>query len=318
MFKKMITKKIIIGTLALVVLLITYIFPTSLEQTTINESITYVKPNKNTIFLLNNDDIVSRIDKVSLNKDSDILKNITNTINSLIIDSNESKYNPNGFKSIIPKNTKILNLELENKTLKIDFSNDFLQVEEKYEEKMIEALIYSLTEYKEIDNIMLFVDSSILDKLPNSKKTLPNILDRSYGVNKIYELDDIKNSTKTTIYYLSEYDDYKYYIPVTFINNDDKNKVEIIIEKLKSTPNIDTNLMSYLQASTELLDYEIEENVVNMTFNNYIFNEFNENEVLEEVKYTLALSLKDNYNADKMVINVNNEKILNFELNLLE
>ena len=52
------------------------------------------------------------------------------------------------------------------------------------EEQMIEALIYSLTEIKDINKIMIFVEGETLLTLPNSKKTLPSILDRNYGINK--------------------------------------------------------------------------------------------------------------------------------------
>lgn len=76
--------------------------------------------------------------------------------------------------------------------------------------------------------------------------------------------------------------------------------------------------MSYLASSAELLDYEITESSVNLTFNNYIFDEFHDKDILEEVKYTIGLSIKDNYDVDEVVFNVNGEKIDNFELNSLE
>ena len=183
---------------------------------------------------------------------------------------------------------------------------------------MLEALIYSLTEISDIKGIMIFVNNNILEELPNSKTKLPDVLDRKYGINKIYEIDDIKNTSATTIYYLSEFENTKYYTPVTFINNDSEDKIEVIIEKLKSSPINQTNLMSYLASNAELLDYEINENTVSLTFNNYIFEEFSNKDILEEVKYTIGLSIKDNYAVDEVVFNANNEKITNFTLNSLE
>ena len=96
------------------------------------------------------------------------------------------------------------------------------------EEKMIEAIIYSLTEIKEIKKIKILVENNPLTKLPNSQKKLPDCLDKNYGINKIYNLDSIKESTKTTIYYLSKFQDYHYFVPVTKINNEKTEKVEII------------------------------------------------------------------------------------------
>lgn len=318
MIKKAITKRIIITSLALLILLITYMFPTSNENANINQTLSYTEPNKSTIYLIDNYDMVSRT-KTILKENQDIISTCKSLINSLIIDSNNSKYNPSGFKAIIPKGTQIDSISLtDNKILKINFNEKLLNIDKNNEEKMIESLIFSLTEMDEIDGIMIFVNNNLLSELPNSKKKLPDVLDRSYGINKVYEIDDIKNTTKTTIYYLSENQETKYYTPVTYISNDTDDKIEIIIEKLKTSPINQTNLMSYLASSAELLNYEITESSVNLTFNNYIFEEFSENNILEEVKYTIGLSIKDNYNVDEVVFNVNDEKILNFELNGLE
>ena len=97
----------------------------------------------------------------------------------------ESKI-PSGFRSILPSETKINNLILEDDILKIDLSSKlFEDINKEYEDKIIESLIYSLTSIKEINKIIIFIDGKILTKLPISGKILPSILDRDYGKNKI-------------------------------------------------------------------------------------------------------------------------------------
>ncbi len=317
MIKKSATKRILIASIALLILLITYMFPTTSSKGTINQTLSYVEPNKTAIYLIDKNKMVSRTNTLIDNQD-DPIKKAKEILESLTIESKKSEYNPSGFKATIPKNTKINSVDLNNNILKINFSNELYNIDANNEEKMIESIIYSLTEISDIKGIMIFVDNNLLTKLPNSKKSLPDVLDRSYGINKIYELNDIKDSTKTTVYYISNIDSYFYYVPVTYVNNDAKNKIEIIIDKLKSSPLNQTNLMSYLASSAELLDYEITESTVNLTFNNYIFQEFSNDSILEEVKYTIGLSIKDNFNVDEVVFNANDEKILNFELNTLE
>lgn len=317
MIKKSATKRIIIASIALLILLITYMFPTTNGSNNINQSLSYIEPNKTTIYLVDNSNMVARV-KTITKENKDTLKKATEIINALIVNSQASKYNPSGFKAIIPEGTKILSISLSENILKINFNEKFLSIDKNNEEKMLEALIYSLTEINDINGIMIFVNNNILEELPNSKTKLPDVLDRKYGINKIYEIDDVKNTSATTIYYLSEFENTKYYTPVTFINNDSKDKIEVIIEKLKSSPINQTNLMSYLASNAELLDYEINENTVSLTFNNYIFEEFSNKDILEEVKYTIGLSIKDNYAVDEVVFNVNNEKISNFTLNSLE
>lgn len=317
MIKKSATKRIIIASIALLILLITYMFPATNGSNNINQSLSYIEPNKTTIYLVDNSNMVARV-KTITKENKDTIKKAREIINALIINSQSSKYNPSGFKAIIPEGTKILSISLSENILKINFNEKFLNIDKNNEEKALEALIYSLTEISDIKGIMIFVNNNILEELPNSKTKLPDVLDRKYGINKIYEIDDIKNTSATTIYYLSEFENTKYYTPVTFINNDSEDKIEVIIEKLKSSPINQTNLMSYLASNAELLDYEINENTVSLTFNNYIFEEFSNKDILEEVKYTIGLSIKDNYTVDEVVFNANNEKITNFMLNSLE
>ena len=317
MIKKSATKRIIIASIALLILLITYMFPATNGSNNINQSLSYIEPNKTTIYLVDNSNMVARV-KTITKENKDTIKKAREIINALIINSQASKYNPSGFKAIIPEGTKILSISLSENILKINFNEKFLNIDKNNEEKMLEALIYSLTEISDIKGIMIFVNNNILEELPNSKIKLPDVLDRKYGINKIYEIDDIKNTSATTIYYLSEFENTKYYTPVTFINNDSEDKIEVIIEKLKSSPINQTNLMSYLASNAELLDYKINENTVSLTFNNYIFEEFSNKDILEEVKYTIGLSIKDNYAVDEVVFNANNEKIANFTLNSLE
>ena len=317
MIKRTIQKRIIIASVALLILLITYLFPSKYKNNNINQTLSYIEPNQSTIYLLDSNNFVART-KTIIKEDKDIINKSKEIINTLTINSSNSKYNPNKFKSLIPENTKILSIDFKDNILKINFDNNFFKVDEKTEEKMIESLIYSLTEIKDIKGIMIFINNELLTTLPNSKKSLPQVLTREYGINKIYDLEDIRDSNKTTVYYISEYDNTKYYIPVTFINNESKDKIEIIIEKLKSSPINQTNLMSYLASSAELLDYEITENTVNLSFNNLIFDNFNDKNILEEVKYTIGLSIFDNYDVNNVIFNVDNEKISNFSLNGLE
>ncbi len=310
MLKKSAFRRIILASLALLILLIIYFFPS--KETYIDETLTYVDQVEMPIFLIDQNDYVARTtivkNKTELN---DIIKEI---IDALTIGGSKSSYIPESFKPLIPEGTKLLDFSLDNGLCKLNFSNEFLNVESQYEEKMIEALIYSLTELTEIKQIMLFVEGQQLTKLPHSRKKLPNTLDKNYGINKIYNLDSIKDTSKTTIYYLSKNNDFYYYVPVTEITNDHTEPVEVIINNLKSTPVYQTNLISYLTASANLLSYELLENSISLSFNNYLLANLEEKEILEEVKYSIALSLRDTYDITEVIFNVEDEEIAKVEI----
>ncbi len=265
---------------------------------------TYQNVNNDYVYLLDNDNYLVRTNQYVINNDE--LTTIKEKINYLIINSKNNILINNNYQPLIPENTRIIDLKIDNDILKINFSKEFLNVNAKNEEKMIEALIYTLTESNNINGIMLFVDGSILDKLPNSNKVLPPLLTRDYGINKTYNLNSYKNVNHTTIYYIKDHN----YLPVTFINNDSKEKIEVIIEELKSNSLNQTNLISYLKANAILEDYEILNDSINLSFNKYIFEDFNSKEILEEVKYAIYLSIRDNYHI-KEVNYLYNDTLIN-------
>lgn len=312
MLKQSALRRIMVSTIALIIVAILYFFPnTSLKS--IEKTTTYIDLNKTPIYLLNKDDYVIRTTLATKNTDSISLAK--ELIEALTIGSEKSEYIPKNFQPIIPKNTRILSIDLNDNLLKINFSKEFLNVSKDNEEKLIEALIYTLTDIPDIKEIMIFIEDTKLNMLPQSKINLPNTLNRDFGINKIYDITSIKDLTKTTIYFIGKEDELTYYIPVTKIDNNNNNKIKIIIDELKSSPTYETNLMSYLASSVELLNYEELENQISLSFNKAIFDDLDEKNILEEVKYSIALSLKDNYDIEDVIFKVDNEIITTFKEN---
>lgn len=300
MLKKMALKKIVISSLALIILLIICLFPNKTNYD-FKTTLTYTTPIVQPIYLIDNNNYVARYNIIR--KTNETLELVDYVIENLTISDKNGYYLPNGFNAIIPKNTKVLNKSLEDDLLKINFSKEFLNIKKENEEKMLEAIVYSLLEIKGIKKIMIFVEGENLTKLPNSGKNIAIILDKNIGINKTYDINSLKETDKTTTYYLSKIDNVYYYVPVTSITNNDKEKVEIIIEKLKTSPTYKTNLISFLASNTELLNYEILENSVSLSFNNNILS-LDNNQITEEVKYSIALSIRDTYNINQTIFYV--------------
>ena len=291
MLKKNALRRICISTFSLFIVLLLCIFPNN--ETSYPEEIISINELTMPLYIKDQNGYVARTNIIK-KKDNDI----EYIINLLTKGSLYENYLPVNFEPLIPENTKLLNYSLNDKVLKLNFSKEFLLVKENDEEKMIESLIYSLCELESIDKILIYVENEKLNELPNSKIKLPVSLDKSYGINKVYDIKSFKNVTKTTIYYASKTDDLTYYIPITKITNNDANAVEIIVKELKTSPIYESNLISFLNASYELKNYEIMENSVNMSFNNKILLNLNDENITEKVKYTLSLSIRDTLGKD--------------------
>lgn len=312
MLKKMSIRKIMVSTLTLFILLIIYLMPDSIDEKEIsltNDNIEYIYSNTlETIYLLDSNDYVART-KIDSCKCEGVEK-AKDLINGLIIDGTKSNIIPNGFKSIIPTGTSVKDISLDNGILTIDFSKDLLEITKEYEEKMIEAIVYTLTSIDGIDKVIIKVEGEVLDKLPISGKTLPTYLDKNYGINKIYDLTSMKDIDSYTLYYVNTYNDNSYYVPVTkYINNDSQDKIKVIIEELYSAPIYETTLMSFLNSNTKLLDYKLEDGKLTLNFSEDILSDVTTNNILEEVIYTISLTMNDNYGVEEVIFLVEDEEI---------
>lgn len=306
----MLYKKILVASSLLVVLFMLYLIPTKKEVEFAETNLEYVYPNDlETVYLLDSNDYVARV-LISASNDS-IISKATSLIDALTIGGKKENVIPNGFRSIIPSGTKVIDIELEDGVLVINFSKDILDIDKKYEDKMIESLAYTLTSINGIDSIKLLVDGKELKKLPNSNKLLPTFLDKSYGINKIYEITNVGNIDSYTVYFVNSVNDNKYYIPVTkYVNDYKQDKIRIIIDELASSFTYQSNLSSFLNENTKLLNYEVIDKQIKLNFNDMIFSDITNNDILEEVVYTICLSINDSIDIDSVVFLANDREIL--------
>lgn len=309
MLKNGIKKRIFLIISSIFIILIIYLFPIKKEDTNYEEK--KDKTKDVIIYLLDEKEFVSRVSVYM--KENELENKIKEMIEYITIDSKNSSYIKEGFKPIIPKNTKLLSVSIDNSLVKLNFSKELLTIDEANEDKMISAIIYSLTSLDGIKEISIYVEGNLLTKLPNSGKSLPSILNRSYGINKVYDLTKIKGSTKTTIYYLSKYKDYYYYVPVTMVNNDEKEKIEVIIEEMASKSVYQTSLISYLKEAKEV-SYELNNDKLNINFTKNLFDNLNKNNLVESVIYSINLSIKDNYNIKEVNYNIDDYSYRNYNI----
>ena len=320
MLKRMSIKKITVASLALFSLFLLYLIPDyhELEYTLSSDNIEYEYNNvSSVVYLLDSNDYIARA--IVPGVEGDVPKKARDSLENLIIDGAKNNDIPNGFRAIIPAGTEIKDLSLENKTLTINFSKELLDINEDYEEKMLEAIIYTLTSIDGIDNVIIKVEGEVLKELPNSKKSLPTSLSKDYGINKHYDLLNTNNVESYTVYYVSSYNNNEYYVPVTkYINNTNNDKVKVIIDELSSSPIHETNLMSFLNSNTSLINYEQDGDILKLNFNDAILENKSSNKILEEVIYTISLSVKDNYDVMEVSFLVNDKEICKNSLKSIE
>ena len=322
MLKKISIRKLIISFSALFTLFLIYLIPNNendknkLED--IPQELEYANNDlvTSSVFLLDSYNMLGKTEVPVSSKD---IESLAKELLEVLINggANEDRI-PNGFKSVLPSDTKILSLKYDKDLIKVDFFIELLNTSKEMEEKVVEAIVYTLTSINGVNKVIIYVDGNILTKLPQTKINLPSTLDRSFGINKEYDINSIKDINQVTIYYVNKNNDNYYYVPVTKYLNDDRDKIKIVIDELSGNSIYNTNLMSFLNSNAELISSEKKDDLMHLNFNEYIFSDIEEKNILEEVIYTISLSVCDNYEVKGVVFNVENEEIYKTVLKTIE
>lgn len=299
-------RKIFLTTLTLFVLLTVFTITNSKTENVLKtnleiEDIAGFKTD--VIYLLN--------DKGLLVKTKILLEGNTaeEKINKLLLNLTEGSSNsfPEGLKKLIPKGTVVNNVMVGNNLVTVDFSKELLKVSSDMEKPMVTAIVYSILELGNYEGVSILVDGKVLDKYPNSLEEIPSVINKSIGINKNFNITSYNNINKVVIYYLENIDNNLYYVPVTKYVNDERDKIKIIVEELASSYIYESNLMSFLNSNVRLLDYKEDNDIMYLNFNDYLFD--GNDKILEEVLYSLAYSVFDNYNVSMVSFMVNGQRI---------
>ena len=255
------------------------------------------------VYLLSKNDYLVR-KNIYLDSDSDVL-NIKKAL-SYLIESDNNKYSSE-LMGVIPKDTKINEVICGDDLVTVDFSKEILNVSINHEKHMISSIVYTIMDLVDVDGVSILVDGELLRSYPNTGEVFGSILNKSIGINNRYDITSRKDINRVILYYVDLIDKDIYYVPVTKYINDDREKVKIIIEELKSSYLSEVNLMSFLNSNVKLIDYQIENDIFFLNFDDYLFD--SNDKILEEVIYTISYSIFDNYDVNMVMFLVNGEEV---------
>lgn len=237
-------------------------------------------------------------------------------VNYLIKGGPVTEVLPNGFSGVLPEGTEVLGLNLqENGTLTVDFSDDFTTYQATDEIKILEAMTYSLTQFSNIERIKLQVEGDDLEAMPVDGTPISQGYSRHKGIN-VTEAGaiDLLESDLMTMYYPSEHNQKRYYIPVTQYLEKGENVYETIVQALMDGPHL-TNFstVEVFDPQTMLVSQpQLQDDILHLEFNEYILDDVTEGIIADEVMETLVRSLTEHPDVEAVQVNVQNiETIFN-------
>ncbi len=303
MLKKKALNRIFVTTLVFFIVLVVF----SIKKIGEDKAVIYENDNFKTdcsvtLYTLNSNDYLSKT-SIYVNKELDMLKKLEVALQAMVKDNNKNALLPSNFNPILPNNTKVLNISLDDNIIKINFSKELLNVEKGQEEKLIEAIVYTLTS-NNINGVEIYVENALLKFIPNTSIKLPTVLTKELGINKVYDISDSSNINKVFLLYT---DSYNNFIPVTKYTNDNREKIEIVVESLSNRYLFLDNLISTLSPNLKLLNYSITNNTISLNFNDALLVN---HEINEDYIDILSFCIFNNYDVSLAVFYVNDEKIL--------
>lgn len=310
MLKRKAMRKIFVTTFVMFILLTIYFIPSKDDNELGNIVYRYSDSKDISIYLLNEKD---QLAKVNLKIADNSLKETIKSIIKKLTVSNDATI-PSGLEQIIPKNVKVLDVNVDEGIVHINFSKEFLSISNDSIETVVESISYSILDLNDITGVSIYVDGENISKL--FPKNIPNIITKEYGINRRMELKNFMDISKIVIYYIDTINNQNYYVPITKYVNDKRDKIKIIIDELSSNYIFEPNLITLLDKNIKLMDYEINNDIMILNFNNSIFMEGDS--ILEEVVYTISYSVFANYDVNEVVFKVNNEEIAKKTLKVIE
>lgn len=256
-----------------------------------------IESKKETIYTLNSKNYISKTE-VYVGKVLTLKDKIKEKLEIMIAENDKNALLPSYFKPILPENTKVLKVEVEDSLVKVYFSKELNNISEEQSEKMIEAIVYTITD-ENILGIEIYVEGELLKYVPHTKKELPTILTKEFGINKTYALINTNDIVKIVMTYFIDCNNEYVEVPVTKYLNDNREKLEIIFDNLTFDPS-NSDLISLVD-NVKLVDYKIKNDTITI----YI-----DRDISFEEENLIVSSIVNNYDAKKVIILANNQKKL--------
>ena len=305
MLRRKALRKILITTMSIFIIMSIYLIKETEKTLETNLEFEYITSLANSsIYLLDENNLLVKTKILLDNKDT--TKDIKDIITNLTINSNNIF--PDNLYGIIPKNTKLNNIILEEDTVRLDFSKELLNIDSNKSNSLIESIVFSITELDNINKVIITIENKELETYPNSDKALTMPLDRTIGINNKYTYNNLNNLVKVVIYYQELINNDTYYVPVTKYINNDKDKIDIIVEELTTSYIYEDNLSSILNENVKLTDKELIDDLLILDFNDALLDG---GKLKEEVVYLLSYSVFANYDINTVSFRVNGKEIRN-------
>ena len=216
---------------------------------------------------------------------------------------------PNGFRAVLPQDTQVLGVNIKDGTAIADFSKEFSNYKKEDEEKILQAITWTLTQFDSVETVKIWVNGHEQTEMPVNSTPIPDGASRMDGINHdSSDVADITNTQPLTVYYMAEADGQQYFVPVTKrIDNNETDPIVSAVEELVKGPALSSGLLNDFQDGVKLLSApKNEDGKVTLDFNDAIYGSFDEKQkiISSSVLQSLVLTLTEQQGIESVAVTV--------------
>ncbi|WP_173915910.1 GerMN domain-containing protein [Halobacillus sp. Marseille-Q1614] len=233
----------------------------------------------------------------------------------LVKDGPVTELLPSGFAAVLPAGTQIQGVNLkEDGTMIVDVSKEFETYKPEEEQKILQAMTYTLTQFDGVERIKLWINGHELKTMPVNGTPISDGVSRSDGIN-IQEsaVSDPVESDPVTVYYPSQQNGQEvYHVPVTTRVTNEEDLYTAVVQTLLEGPALGTSLLQPFNAGAEVTNAEFNEGVLSVTFNEALLTGEETKSLSNEALTSLVMSLTNLPEVESVQVKVEGvEEVLN-------
>ncbi|UOY94190.1 GerMN domain-containing protein [Ectobacillus sp. JY-23] len=242
-------------------------------------------------------------------KDNAVIKQ---SLEYLVKDGPVTNLLPNGFQAVLPANTTVNGVDIKDGTAIADFSAEFKKYKKEEERRIVEAITWTLTQFKDVQRVKIRIDGQDLAMMPVDKTPIGEGLSRADGINfDDRQVLDVMNTKPVTLYFVAQNNKQTYYVPVTrrIANNKEtatkEGEVIAVVNELVKGPSYKSQLSSDFNAGVKVLTPpKLEGGKVTLNFNQNIYGDTKKSMISNHVLQALVLSLTEQKGVEGVAIQV--------------
>lgn len=234
---------------------------------------------------------------VTVDENSDVVETVFSLFTS------KSNTLPLGLRTPIQPSTQLNKYEIDNNVLILDLSEEFLYYNINREQQIITALTQTFSNIFEINKIKILINGKQLSTL-NSGYNVSNGIEVSNIYNTYLDCMTINESSVAQVYMFSVNQNEPYLVPVNYIYDKNKDKVEYIFNTITGYNYTSAPVFSHVNPKNYLISYEMQNDhlILNVdeSFARYLSNELIVEQLVKsycanfEVKY-LSFEMNGQY-----------------------